>query len=134
MNIIFPRYGIDKNEEAIEISRKLIKILGLEHLVTVQKCEAQMVQDCKEFNLVCIAGMVGKDTVEKTKIINYLSKKVLPGTIFLIRSAEGLRQLLYAPVDIHNIPLIDFCIKIVPMDIIENSLLVGKKIEKMIKQ
>ena len=57
-------------------------------------------EDLRTFDVVYVAALVGSTTMEKRKIFSTVMKKMRPGALLVVRSATGLRSLLY-PVSLY---------------------------------
>jgi nicotianamine synthase len=51
--------------------------------------------DWTSFQVVFCAALVGMDSVTKIEILGSLARRLAPGTLVVVRSAEGLRGMLY---------------------------------------
>ncbi len=51
--------------------------------------------DWKSFDVVFLAALVGMDTHSKLAILESLARKLRPGALVVVRSAKGLRSVLY---------------------------------------
>jgi hypothetical protein len=84
---------LDKNEEAVKISQKVIKTLKLTGQIKIIKTGAEN-YDFMNSDVVWIAVMVS----EKNKIIDRIYK-TNPSAKIICRTVRGSRTLLYEPVD-----------------------------------
>ena len=121
---------IDRSLEAVHLSRQIVGLLGLSGMVEIKHADAESAGPCPSYTCVFVAGMAGTDTQEKMRIVRYLSSVSDDGTVFMLRSAEGMRRFLYAPIDETQLGDIQLHMKIVPYGTVENSLLVGIKNRK----
>jgi nicotianamine synthase len=79
--------------------------------------------------VVVIAALVGTTRAEKRAVFDAIGASVRPGTYVVIRSADGLRSLLYPTVDIrdvHDAGLVPEAI-VHPFGEVINSVLVARR-------
>lgn len=93
-------HNIDRDESALRVSKRLSEGLGYADRMTFS-CEDVSVKsvaestDWSNFQVVFLAALVGMDTTSKLAILESLATKLEPGTLVVVRSAQGLRGVLY---------------------------------------
>ncbi|KAF2006293.1 Nicotianamine synthase [Amniculicola lignicola CBS 123094] len=100
-------HNIDRDITALDTARKLAGVLGgsVEQRLTwacedvgvsktVKNCVAKK-EDWRPFDVVFFAALVGMGTEEKVRMLELLAKRLTPGTLVVVRSARGLRGMLY---------------------------------------
>lgn len=102
---IFPSayvHNIDRDPSALSISKSLSAELGYAGRmsfacvdVSVQQDEIKDATKWNEFDVVFLAALVGMDTISKLAILQGLATRMKPGTLLVVRSAKGLRGVLY---------------------------------------
>jgi nicotianamine synthase len=97
-------HNIDNDRTAILQSSTLSRLLGYNDRLTFQVAEASHCGSLKSFDVVCLAALVGMDAEEKKEILRSLSGRMRKGSLLCVRSAVGLRSLLY-PVSLHQMSL-----------------------------
>ncbi len=93
---------LEKEKKAYGLSFKLVEKLNLSNKIKIINKDALSFDDIKDFEVIIIAALAGNSSEEKKEIIEHLSKNVKKGTIFLIRSANGLKRLLYPKVSLEQ--------------------------------
>lgn len=88
-----PVICVERDRDAVRLSRRVIADLGLEDKVSVIEADAEAV-DYKGAALVMVAALVD----EKDGTILHI-RKTAPEALIGIRSAEGVRTLLYEAID-----------------------------------
>lgn len=91
--------NIDRDHEALAISQKLCAVLGYGSQMSFA-CEDVSDQNqsgtsWQSFDVVFLAALVGLSTHAKTEILADLARKMRPGAVVVVRSARGLRSVLY---------------------------------------
>jgi len=90
-------HNIDRCSTAIALSSQLCQKLGrLTRCLTFECTEASDCIDLSSFDVVCLAALVGRETVEKLGIIASVAARMRPGALLVLRSAHGMRKLLCA--------------------------------------
>lgn len=87
---------IDVNQEACNISQKLISSLWLSNKVTIQKADATTYYDNNKYDVCYIANLVFLNTNQETIFKNI---KNINSNLFLTRSSYKTRQILYKKID-----------------------------------
>lgn len=120
---------IDRNEEAVAISKKLIEKLNLDHLIEVVHIAILDYTDLAHYDLIFLAALVGYGQQEKLSIIDHLHRHSRPGALAIIRTAHGGRRLLYPFLDERLIKNFLIHAVIEPKNEVVNSIII---VEKMI--
>lgn len=96
-------------------------------LMTFERTDAPTVEGLAAFDVVFVAGLVGSESVaEKTRILAKVVRRCRPGALIVLRSAHGVRQLLYPEVDLTSLPSMGLRVMLVlhPWDHVVNSVVV----------
>lgn len=91
---------VDRDLQAVEISRELMRKAGLENAIRIS-CNRGEQHDVSKYDLVLIA-LLAKP---KRAILRNLRKSTKPGAHILCRTSSGLRRLVYEPTvqrDVHG--------------------------------
>jgi nicotianamine synthase len=88
--------NIDHNRTAISQSSKLCENLGSKGEGMHFLCAEAGSCDLRDFDVVYLAALVGSTQVEKEELLKDVVAKMREGAILVIRSAHGLRRVLYA--------------------------------------
>ena len=89
---------IERDEEAVELSRGLVQALGLEDKITIKKTDFLVYfEDNPHYDAVILASLLftSGDTEE---LVTHLVKNIKFKNC-LLRTVRGMRQLLYKKVD-----------------------------------
>lgn len=96
--------NIDRDAEALELSRRLCQGLGVRGEGMEFWCgdlgDATVSEDVKkqglqEYDAVFLAALVGENQEAKERMIQKITSQMKEGSILVVRSAQGLRVLLY---------------------------------------
>jgi hypothetical protein len=82
--------------------------------------------DLAGYDVVVLAALVGSTAAEKSAMLLRLSGMLDPGTLVLVRSARGMRTLLYPEVDPAEMPGFEVLDVVHPGDDIINSAIVAR--------
>jgi nicotianamine synthase len=102
-------YNVDRDTSALQVSESLCKLLGYGDRMSFA-CEditeesPSSKPDWQSCQVVLLAALVGTDTYAKLNILKSMAKKLMPGTLVVARSAQGMRSVLY-PVSLPQMPL-----------------------------
>lgn len=117
---------VDNDLEAVEVSRKLIQTLGLEHMITVVCSDGDTFDRMSDFNMIYIAALAGQDDASKEKIFAHVQKTASAHCHILARSSWGRRQLLYPPLPKQIYSFFKPLMEISPYNEIVNSVVIFK--------
>ncbi|RZU53454.1 nicotianamine synthase [Krasilnikovia cinnamomea] len=124
---------VDRDREAVELSRRLVDRLVPAEQISVVLADAaspsdiaRAVADC---DVVVVAALVGPTRAQKRAALRAIGRSVEPGTHVLIRSADGLRTLLYPTVDISDVQDAGLAPELLlhPLGEVVNSVLVTRR-------
>lgn len=77
-------------------------------------------------DLVLLAALVGEDDAAKRAVLGDLARAMRPGAHLLVRSAAGLRELLYPPARVAGVPGLTMLVEVHPHHDVVNSVLVAR--------
>ncbi|KAK1756800.1 putative nicotianamine synthase [Echria macrotheca] len=125
-------YNYDRDEKAVEVSQKLCRALGkyAEGMHIVLESAFSRAMDLRSFDVVFLAALVGFDQCEKENILHSMARRMKPGGLIVIRSAHGLKTLLYQAVDITSKPLLRIlepCMEVHPYGQVVNSVIIARR-------
>lgn len=93
-------HNIDRCPTAISLSSQLCSKLGrLARCLTFECTEASDSTDLTSFDVVYLAALVGTEAREKAGIIQSVAARMRTGALLVMRSAHGMRQVLYPVVE-----------------------------------
>jgi hypothetical protein len=112
----------DRDALAITSSRRLVEVLGPPGLRFHQMdvCDA----DLSGYDVVVLAALVGDTSAEKASMLQRLATTMAPGALLLLRSAHGMRTLLYPEVDLGLLDGFELLSVVHPEDEVINSVVV----------
>ena len=130
--LLAQKYGlivdnIDKNSRAVVTSRKLVHRLGIGDVVKIIQADAASYPKYSQYDAIFLASLVGLDPGEKQAIIARIQSNMKEGGLLVVRTAHGLRTLLYPPVDVGLITGLTAQVIIQPMNEVVNSVIILEK-------
>lgn len=101
--LLLARHGVavdavDVDAEAVALGDAVARALGDD--VTVREGDVLDLDDLADYDLVCVAALVGLDPDAKTTALAHVRAQMRPGATVLARSAHSLRGLLYPVLDV----------------------------------
>lgn len=118
---------VDKDKDACDLSREIIKKLSLEKSIRVIHKDALQIEDISSYNAIFVAALVGNTVLEKREILKHLSLRASSNTVFVIRSSRGPAMLLYRPVSEKSLCEMRIEKIIHPEDDVINSTIIARK-------
>ncbi|PMD16938.1 nicotianamine synthase 3 [Hyaloscypha hepaticicola] len=121
--------NIDHNRTAISQSSKLCENLGSKGEGMHFLCAEAGSCDLRDFDVVYLAALVGSTQVEKEELLKDVVAKMREGAILVIRSAHGLRRVLYAVFDPTTVAMrrcLDLQLVVHPYNHVVNSVIIGR--------
>lgn len=91
--------GIDSDEAAVAVSQQLVRQLGLSDLLQIRQADAATFANYRQYDAVFLAALVGLEAEVKRTIAAVIQDQMRPGSLLVMRSAHGLRQLLYPVIE-----------------------------------
>ncbi|MGH3777983.1 MAG: nicotianamine synthase family protein [Pseudonocardiaceae bacterium] len=118
--------NLEVDTEAFELGRHLVQQLGKAESMGFIHCDLRDFIGLEPYDVVCLAALVGLSPEEKREITAHLSRHMRPDALLLVRSAHGLRSLIYPPVSVED--LVGFVPQLVlrPYTTVMNSVLIAK--------
>ncbi|RUS24114.1 Nicotianamine synthase [Jimgerdemannia flammicorona] len=124
--------AIDMDAAANELAQHLLARLnpGIGRRVHIITADAADVTDTlAECDVVFLAALVGLDREAKRAIVAHLAAYMRPGALLVVRSAHGMRQLLYPVVDDEDLVGFSVLVTAHPGNHVVNSVVIAKKME-----
>jgi nicotianamine synthase len=124
---------VDRDVDAVELARRLVGRLGMADRISVVPGDAAAASDMARAvagcDVVVVAALVGTTWTQKRAALRAIGTSVEPGTYVVIRSAEGLRSLLYPVVDVRDVQDAGLVPEVVvhPFGEVINSVLVARR-------
>lgn len=118
---------LEIDNSSYELSQKLITKLGLENKIQIINVNAHNYNYYGDYDVIYLAAMVGDGQVQKDNLINIIANQVHTETILLVRSAFGMKELLYSPYYFKSNPNFKLLSEIRPHNHIVNSFYVLQK-------
>ncbi|KAI9303176.1 Nicotianamine synthase protein-domain-containing protein [Cunninghamella echinulata] len=130
--------NVDIDHEAIRLSSMLTKQLAIPKEIQSRlhyyQSDATLYQGYEKADVICLGALVGNDQ-NKFDILSMIAQKMRPGSWLLLRSAHGLRQLLYSslsPTELNTSPtlsgLLEVVLELHPHHDVVNSVLIARRI------
>jgi 2-polyprenyl-3-methyl-5-hydroxy-6-metoxy-1,4-benzoquinol methylase len=117
---------MDISESALEISKKLILKLGLENKFHFISGDAQNIQTEKKYDVVIGASLIFENDFQQQILENIY--KNISCNYFLVRSSNGIRQLMYKKVEKKFLnKYFQILLEIHPKNELVNSIIITKK-------
>jgi nicotianamine synthase len=118
--------NLEIDREAFELGRHLVHQLGKADRMGFIHSDLRDFTDLKVYDVICLAALVGLSPEEKREITAHLSRHMRSDALLLVRSAHGLRSLIYPPVAVED--LVGFVPQLVlrPYTTVMNSVLIAK--------
>lgn len=120
-------HNIERDPEAVALSRSLIRHCKLEANITISEGNADTWVDFEKTDIVFLAAMVGYSLDQKQHTLRHLYTHMRPGQLLVIRTTHSLRSLLYPLISPEDIP--HFTIKAVmhPYTQVVNSVIIAER-------
>lgn len=118
--------NLEVDREAFNLGRHLVHQLGKAGSMGFIHSDLRDFTDLKVYDVVCLAALVGLSPEEKREFTAHLSRHMRSDALLLVRSAHGLRSLIYPPIDVED--LVGFVPQLVlrPYTTVMNSVLIAK--------
>jgi nicotianamine synthase len=118
--------NLEVDREAFELGRHLVQQLGKADGMGFIHSDIRDFTNLELYDVICLAALVGLSPEEKREITAHLSRHMRPDALLLVRSAHGLRNLIYPPVGVED--LIGFIPQLLlrPYTTVMNSVLIAK--------
>jgi nicotianamine synthase len=118
--------NLEIDQEAFDLGRHLVRQLDKAKTMGFIHSDLRDFTDFEVYDVVCLAALVGLSPAEKREITAHLSRHMRSDALLLVRSAHGLRSLIYPPVAVED--LVGFVPQLVlrPYTTVMNSVLIAK--------
>ena len=119
---------VDRDAVCLARGERLVDALGVSGVTSVlADVETALPPAVGSADLVLQAALVGADHAAKCDVLTRLAATMKVGAHVIARSAAGLRELLYAPADLHGIPGLTMLVEVHPHHDVVNSVLVARR-------
>jgi len=116
---------IDKDREAVKISRKLLRELDIDGKVV--QSDASEFDNYGDFGTIHVASMVGSTENEELKVFKNIKSQVTDHSHVIARTVHGNRRLLYRPVSDEVKAMFDILAESRPSaDIINSTIIMAR--------
>lgn len=119
--------NVEINQEACKISNAIIERLDLSDLVKVHHSDALDFRDYGDYDVVILAALAGTNESAKRRCIGRIQKFMRLEGLFLLRSANNLRSLVYPSIRTEMLDGLTLQAVVHPRDDIINSIIVTEK-------
>ena len=119
---------VDRDTDCLRRGRAVadaLGITGIHHVLA--DAQDELPAEVSEVDLVLQAALVGAHGPAKRAVVQGLAAAMRPGTHLLVRSAAGLRELLYPPVSLVGLPEFTMLVEVHPHHEVVNSVLVARR-------
>jgi Nicotianamine synthase protein len=125
---------VDNDPQAADLARRLLNRLAPGPGVRVVQADARSAEDMARLlagcDVVVVAALVGHTRCQKREVLRAVGHALDPGAHMVVRSAHGLRSLLYAVVEPADVAEAGGCVPQVvvhPLSGVVNSVLVARR-------
>jgi nicotianamine synthase len=125
---------VDNDRLAADLARRLLGRLARGQSLRVVQADAASAEDMAKLlagcSVVVIAALVGRTHAEKQAVLRAVGRALDPGAYLVVRSAQGLRSLLYAVVQPGDVSEAADCepqVLVHPLGDVVNSVLVARR-------
>jgi nicotianamine synthase len=125
---------VDNEPQAADLARRLLGRLAPGPGLRVTQADATSAQDMARLlagcDVVVVAALVGHTRMQKRAVLHAVGRALDPGAYLVLRSAHGLRSLLYAVVEPGDVTEAAGCVPQVlvhPLGDVLNSVLVARR-------
>lgn len=125
---------VDNEPQAADLARRLLNRLAPSPGLHVAQADATSAEDMAQLlagcDLVVVAALVGHTREQKRAVLRAVGRALDPGAYLVVRSAHGLRSLLYAVVEPGEVAEAAGCVPQVlvhPLSDVVNSVLVARR-------
>ena len=119
---------VDRDESSLAQGEQLTEALGLTGVRSVlADVEAGVPREVGTADLVVQAALVGADGLAKQAVLARLAEAMRPNAHVVVRSAAGLRELLYPPASLRGIDAFTMLVEVHPHHDVVNSVLVARR-------
>lgn len=96
--------NIERERESFKLSRLLLHRLELDNQIKVIHKNILDFRKMKDYDVIICAILVGDNTKQKQRVIAHIGKYMKLGNMLLLKNVDGLRTLLYSPIDTTRLP------------------------------
>jgi hypothetical protein len=118
---------IDRDVECLDRGRALLQALGLDEITCAQVDVGTESVELGSADLVVLAALVGADGLEKRTALSRIAASMRDGAHLVVRSASGLRELLYPPASLYDVEGLSMLLELHPHHEVVNSMLVARR-------
>ena len=125
---------VDNDPLAADLARRVLNRLAPGQGLRVAQANATSAEDMAELlagcSVVVVAALVGHTPSQKRAVLRAVGRALDPGAYLVVRSARGLRSLLYAVVEPEDVAQAAGCVPQVlvhPLSDVVNSVLVARR-------
>jgi nicotianamine synthase len=125
---------VDNEPQAADLARQLLSLLAPGPGLQVTQADATSARDMARLlagcDVVVVAALVGHTRMQKQAVLHAVGRALDPGTYLVLRSAHGLRSLLYPVVEPGDVTEAAGCVPQVlvhPLSDVLNSVLVARR-------
>jgi nicotianamine synthase len=94
---------VDVNQEASSLAGQVAERVSLSGQVQFHHADAADFDGVADSDVVVLAALVGLDRTVKHRVLAALSQRMRTGSMLIARSSDGLRTLLYPPLELSDL-------------------------------
>lgn len=117
--------GIDASHEATRLARAFCDAVGVD--ASIYECDVMEFRDYARYDYVILAAGVGLEREERLKYIAHLARQMSSGAALVVRTAQGMRRLMFPQISPRDLVGFDCKYLIQPLDRVVNSMIIAEK-------
>lgn len=118
---------VDKDADALRLGASVLQALDLAPARTAFCTDILDFTAMAEYDFIHLAALAGVESETKAQIIAHLLQWMRPEAFLLLRTAEGLRTLLYPPIALKSLAGFTLQVSVRPLNHIVNSFIIVRK-------
>lgn len=121
-------HAVDLSVEATILAAAVVERMAAAPRIRVQHGDARDCSAVASADVVVLAALVGPSPRDKLDVLEAVTQRMRPGAFLVVRSAHGLRTLLYPPLDLDDLDdLLEPLLELHPLNEVVNSLLIARR-------
>jgi len=120
---------VDLSVEATILAAAVVERMAASPQLRVQHGDARDCPAVASADVVVLAALVGPSPREKLEVLAAVTQRMRPGAFLVVRSAHGLRTLLYPPLHLDDLDtaVLEPLVEVHPLNEVVNSLLIARR-------
>lgn len=117
--------NLDKCEEAIGLSKRVLKSLEVDGAVESIHADILAFDEIRKYDVVILSALAGANS--KTGVIKHIHRRMRTGAFLILRTATGLRTLLYPQIPFEALAGLGLKAIVHPLNHVINSFIIARK-------